>query len=45
VAKPFSLSELLARVRALLRRAGSGHGPPGRLRLNDVEVVFERYEA
>jgi two-component system response regulator VicR len=44
--KPFSVRELLARVRALLRRAA---GPstllPDNLRVDDVVVDFRRYEA
>ena len=35
VVKPFALEELLARVRALLRRAGPGDGD-GRLRVDDL---------
>jgi DNA-binding response OmpR family regulator len=48
VTKPFSLPELLARVRALLRRAAAA---PARgveiesLRFDDVEVRFASYEA
>ncbi len=45
--KPFSLSELLARVRALLRRAGAA-GPvhlPDRAQFGDVAVDFLRFEA
>lgn len=45
VSKPFSVSELLARVRALLRRTQSSHALPDKLRLNDVDVDFQRYEA
>jgi DNA-binding response OmpR family regulator len=45
VTKPFSLPELLARVRALLRRTQSGRQVPEKLRVNDVEVDFQRYEA
>lgn len=43
--KPFGLSELLARVRALLRRTQSGRAAPDTLCLNEVEVDFRRYEA
>jgi len=44
--KPFSLSELLARVRALLRRAetAAGHAPEV-LVFDDVSVDFTRYTA
>jgi DNA-binding response OmpR family regulator len=46
VTKPFSVRELLARVRAILRR---GTGPskriPDDLRFDDVVVDFRRYEA
>jgi two-component system alkaline phosphatase synthesis response regulator PhoP len=40
VTKPFGLAELLARVGALLRRAGQGspHAPPQPVRFGDVEV-------
>jgi DNA-binding response OmpR family regulator len=44
VTKPFSIRELLARIRALLRR----HSPaalPDRLRFADVEIDFPRYVA
>ena len=45
--KPFSLSELLARVRALLRRAAADAGAslPDALTFGDVTVDFRRYEA
>jgi len=45
VTKPFSMPELLARVRALLRRAHPGGALPAELRLGDVVVDFERYVA
>jgi two-component system response regulator MprA len=35
--KPFALAELLARLRALLRRSGNGHGS-GALRFGDLEL-------
>lgn len=41
VTKPFSLRELLARVRALLRRTQ----PAGRLTVGDVEIDFAAYSA
>jgi DNA-binding response OmpR family regulator len=48
VTKPFSLRELLARVRAHLRRAESGGAegkePHRRFRFGDVEVDFDRLE-
>jgi two-component system, OmpR family, response regulator MprA len=36
--KPFALAELLARLRALLRRTGNGHGPADILRFADLEL-------
>jgi two-component system response regulator VicR len=36
--KPFSMAELLARVRALLRRRPAPPAPPGRLRAGDLEL-------
>jgi len=45
VTKPFSMPELLARVRALLRRAYPSSDLPAELRLGDVVVDFERYVA
>ena len=44
VTKPFSLGELMARVRALLRRSGDAELPE-RLVFDDVEVDFLRYTA
>jgi DNA-binding response OmpR family regulator len=43
--KPFSVKELMARIRALLRRTSSVQGLPGDLRFGDVEVDFLRYVA
>jgi two-component system copper resistance phosphate regulon response regulator CusR len=40
--KPFAFSELLARVRSLLRRAASGHGE--RLELADLELDLIRHK-
>jgi len=45
VTKPFSVPELMARVRALLRRAVSVAGAPAALRFGQVEIDFERYAA
>ncbi len=36
--KPFALAELLARLRALLRRLGNGDGPSEALRFADLEL-------
>lgn len=45
VTKPFSVAELMARVRALLRRPSLAAGAPAALRFGRVEVDFRRYEA
>jgi len=45
VTKPFSVRELKARVRALLRRSDARSAPPDTLRFGDVEVNFPQYEA
>ena len=47
VTKPFSLPELLARIRALLRRLPEGDtaGTPETLKIGDVSVNFKKYEA
>lgn len=45
VTKPFSVRELLARVRALLRRAHPPRALPDELRFDDVVVDFRGYEA
>lgn len=42
--KPFSFSELIARIEALLRRA-SGQSEPGHLRVADLEIDFFRQKA
>ncbi|MCG0239330.1 MAG: response regulator transcription factor [Firmicutes bacterium] len=42
ITKPFNVQELLARIRAVLRRAGPGSGPGGRLRLGAVEIDLDR---
>jgi DNA-binding response OmpR family regulator len=45
VAKPFSVRELMARVRAILRRSHPPTALPDELRFDDVVVDFRRYEA
>jgi DNA-binding response OmpR family regulator len=45
VTKPFSVPELMARVRALLRRTVTVPGVPGALKFGEAEVDFERYAA
>lgn len=45
LSKPFSLRELLARVRALLRRAYPETPLPDHAHFDDVEVNFLKYEA
>jgi DNA-binding response OmpR family regulator len=45
VTKPFSVAELMARVRALLRRVSSASGVAATLRFGQVEVDFRRYAA
>ena len=45
VAKPFSIRELLARIRAVLRRAQVQNALPSELRFGNVIVDFRRYEA
>ncbi len=48
VTKPFSLPELLARIRALLRRQereDEGRTPPDSLRIGDIQLDFKKYEA
>ncbi|WP_283133851.1 response regulator transcription factor [Rhizohabitans arisaemae] len=44
VTKPFSLEEVLARVRAVLRRSRGGHPIPTRLRVADLELDEESHE-
>jgi len=43
--KPFSVRELLARVRALLRRTQSSGALPDRLVFDDVVIDFKQFEA
>ena len=45
VTKPFSVPELLARIRAILRRAQPTVSLPDQLRFDDVFVDFKRFEA
>jgi len=45
VTKPFSVKELMARVRALLRRAQPQRDLPDHLSFGDVDVDFRKYEA
>ena len=45
VTKPFSVRELLARVRALLRRGQSAAAVPDELEFDDVVVDFRSFEA
>jgi DNA-binding response OmpR family regulator len=45
VSKPFSVPELMARVRALLRRASVSSGGPATLKFGQVEIDFGRYTA
>jgi DNA-binding response OmpR family regulator len=45
VTKPFSVPELIARVRALLRRTSSVSGLPTMLKFGQVEVDFKKYVA
>jgi two-component system KDP operon response regulator KdpE len=44
VTKPYNAPELLARIRAALRRTPWSHGPGGRLKLGTVEVDFDTRE-
>jgi len=44
VTKPFSLAEIVARVHALLRRAGVAAAGDGRLRFADVEMDEDTHE-
>ena len=45
ITKPFSVRELLARIRAVLRRAQMQSGLPSELRFGNVVIDFRRYEA
>jgi two-component system, OmpR family, response regulator len=44
VTKPFSLEELLARIRAVLRRAGTDTQAAAVLKVGDLELDEEKYE-
>ena len=44
VTKPYNVHELLARLRAALRRTPWTHGPGGRISLGSVEVDFDTRE-
>src|SRR5947199_1683671 len=45
VIKPFSLPELIARMRAVSRRSSSIHETPGVLRFKDVQLDLDTYRA
>ena len=45
VTKPFSVRELIARVRALLRRSAREEPHPDVYRFDDIELNFERHQA
>jgi two-component system KDP operon response regulator KdpE len=44
VTKPYNVPELLARIRAALRRTPWTHGPSGRMALGSVEIDFDTRE-
>jgi two-component system, OmpR family, response regulator MprA len=44
VVKPFALEELLARLRAIVRRTSDGNGQPGPLRYSDLELDADAHE-
>jgi len=41
ITKPYKAAELLARIRAALRRTPSTHGPAGRMKFGSTEVDFD----
>jgi DNA-binding response OmpR family regulator len=45
VTKPFSIRELMARVRAMVRRHRKAHEAPNLLTVGELTVDFRRYEA
>ena len=45
ITKPFSLLELLARIKTVLRRIKSGSETPGVHRFGNLEINFKKYEA
>jgi len=45
ITKPFSPREVVARVRAVLRRAGGGARPAQRYRVGAIEVDLDAFEA
>jgi DNA-binding response OmpR family regulator len=45
VTKPFSVAELMARIRALLRRTTSAAAHPDTLKFGQIEVDFKSYSA
>jgi DNA-binding response OmpR family regulator len=45
ITKPFSVLELLARIKALFRRIKSGSEIPEMHRFGDLEINFKKYEA
>jgi len=45
VTKPFSVRELMARIRALLRRSQPQAGLPDELSFGEIAIDFRRYEA
>jgi two-component system alkaline phosphatase synthesis response regulator PhoP len=45
VTKPFSITELLARVRAVLRRASGQKPPSDTVRIGDIEIDFKLHQA
>jgi two-component system alkaline phosphatase synthesis response regulator PhoP len=45
VTKPFSITELLARLRAVLRRAGGQKGAADLVRIGDLEIDFKLHQA
>lgn len=42
--KPFSTRELIARVKAVLRRGGQGNSPEGELSIGSLKINFSSYE-